>query len=172
MTVAAEAEVTEATVKTAEAGTATAAAEALSAISATEAETLVSATVGASSVVSLTGAVDVDAESTVRAVDSSVIFEVASASAKILESGNTTSAILVTLVAAVSVLKLLEISVARTDTSDSLDISGVASIVGDATSVVVVVLVAEVVVIGAMVPCTEIVCPAAIAVVGVVLIAK
>ena len=164
VSVATEAKVTEATAKTAEA-------TAAALVSATEAETLVSATVGASSVVALAGTVDVDAESTVGAVDSSVILEVASASAEVLEGGDAASAVLVTLVAAVGVLELLEVSVAGSDTSDSLDISGVTSIVGDATGVVVVVLVSEVVVVGTVVPCAEVVGPAAIAVVGVVLIA-
>ena len=90
---------------------------------------------------------------------------------EVLEGSNAAAAVLLTLVAAVGVLELLEVSVSTTNASNSLDISGVTSIVGDTTGVVVVVLVAEVIVVGSVVPGSEVVGPAAIAVVGLVLIA-
>ena len=79
---------------------------------------------------------------------------VASAVIEVLKRCNAESAILVALVTAVSVLELFKISVTLSNTPDSLNICGVTSIVSNATSVVVVVLVAEVVVVGTVVPGT------------------
>jgi len=95
----------------------------------------------------------------------------ASALREVLESGDAASAVLLALVAAVGVLELLEVSVATADASNSLDISGVTGIVGNATVVAVVVLVAEVVVVGSVVPCAKVVGPAAISIVGIIVVA-
>ena len=96
---------------------------------------------------------------------------VASALLEVLEGSNAATAVLLALVAAVGILELLEVGVATSDASNSLDISRVSSLVGDTTGVVVVVLVAEVVVVSSVVPGTKVVGPATVAVVGFVLIA-
>ena len=143
---------------------------AIATIAATEAVALIGAAIGALSVGTSSAALDLDAVSTV-AVSNASLALMASANVEVLESSNAASAVLVTLVATVGVLELLEVSVATTNASNSLDISGVESLVGDTTGVVVVVLVAEVVVVSTMVPGTKVVGPAAISVVGVVLVA-
>ena len=94
-----------------------------------------------------------------------------SAVIEVLKSRDAESTILIALVAAVSVLKLFEVSVALPNTPDSLNIRGVTSIVGNATSVVVVMLVAEIVIVGTVVPGTQVVRPAAITVVFLIFIA-
>ena len=96
---------------------------------------------------------------------------VASAVIEVLQGCDSESAILIALVASVSVLELFEVSVALPNPSDSLNICGVASIVGNTTSVVVVMLVAEVVIVGTVVPGTQVVRPAAITVVFLVFVA-
>ena len=69
----------------------------------------------------------------------------------------------------VGVLKLVVVSVAASNTSNSLHVGGVSSSVGNATAVVVV-LIAEIIVVSTVVPGTEIVSPAAISMVLFVLI--
>ena len=69
----------------------------------------------------------------------------------------------------VGVLKLVVVSIAATNTSNSLHVSGVSSSVGNTTAVVVV-LVAEIIVVSTVVPGTEIVGPATISMVLIVLI--
>ena len=143
---------------------------AIATIAATEAVALIGAAIRALSVGTSSAALNLDAISTVSVSDASFAL-MASALVEVLESSNAASAVLVTLVATVGVLELFEVSVATTNASNSLDISGVESLVGDTTGVVVVVLVAEVVVVSTVVPGTKVVGPAAISVVGVVLVA-
>ena len=120
------------------------------------------ATIGALSVRDISVAIYINTVTTVAVSVSAVavimflIFSksVASAVIEVLKRCNAESAILVALVAAVSVLELFKISVALSNTSDSLNICGVTSIVSNATSMVVVMLVAEVVIIGTVVPGT------------------
>ena len=96
---------------------------------------------------------------------------VTSAVIEVLKSCDAESTILIALVASVSVLKLFEVSVALPNTPDSLNIRGVTSIVGNATSVVIVMLVAEIVIVGTVVPGTQVVRPAAITVVFLIFVA-
>ena len=166
-------ETTEAATETAETESAQVSAIAAVAVAAAETLALVSAAIATLAVVNLAGALNCHAESAVATEgETSLSAELMlSATGKIGERGNTSSAVLVALVAAVSILELLEVGVAGTDASDSLDISRVTSLISNATVVAIVMLVAEVVVVGTVVPCAEVVGPAAIAVVGVVLIA-
>ena len=138
-------------------------------VSASEAVVLAGATVGAILVVSLDLAVDANTLSAVGLTDADTEV-VAGSVSKILEGGNSVSAVLVTVVTSVGVLELLEVGIGATSSSVSLLVDGVVSIVGDTTGVVVVVLLAEVVVVSTVVPGTEVVGPAAISVVTVVLI--
>ena len=140
-----------------------------SVVSASEAVVLAGATVGAILVVSLDLAVDANTLSAVGLTDADTEV-VAGSVSKIGEGGNSVSAVLVTVVTSVGVLELLEVGIGATSSSVSLLVDGVVSIVGDTTGVVVVVLLAEVVVVSTVVPGTEVVGPAAISVVTVVLI--
>ena len=81
------------------------------------------------------------------------------------------SSVLFALVASVCVLNFLEVSVATTNASYSLHISGVTRFVGTIVMSVVM-LVAEIIVVGTMVPGSEIVGPATISVVPLVDIAE
>jgi len=143
---------------------------AVAAVAATKTVALVVATVRLVVVRPLGLSSDTNTVSLVTGSDSLSV-RVTSAVLEVLEGTNAVASVLLTLVAAVGVLELLEVGVAATDASDSLDISGVGSLVGDTTSVVVVVLGAEVVVVGSVVPGTKVVGPATVAVVGFVLIA-
>ena len=140
-----------------------------SVVSASEAVVLAGATVGAILVVSLDLAVDANTLSAVGLTDADTEV-VAGSVSEIGEGGNSVSAVLVTVVTSVGVLELLEVGIGATSSSVSLLVDGVVSIVGDTTGVVVVVLLAEVVVVSTVVPGTEVVGPAAISVVTVVLI--
>ena len=142
----------------------------VAAVAATETVALVVATVRLVVVRLLGLSSDTNTVSLVTGSDSLSV-RVTSAVLEVLEGTNAVASVLLTLVAAVGVLELLEVGVAATDASDSLDISGVGSLVGDTTGVVVVVLGAEVVVVGSVVPGTKVVGPATVAVVGFVLIA-
>ena len=88
------------------------------------------------------------------------------------ERSNTGSSVLVSIVTSVGILELLEVGVRATDSSVDLHVNGVVSVVGDTTGVGVVVLLAEVIVVSTVVPGTEVVGPAAISVVTVVLVAE
>jgi hypothetical protein len=77
---------------------------------------------------------------------------------------------LVSVVTSVGILDFLEVGIAVSNSSVSLLVNGVVGIVGNTTGVVVVMLLAEVVVVSTVVPGTEVVGPAAISVVLVVLI--
>lgn len=77
---------------------------------------------------------------------------------------------MVSIVTSVGILELLEVSIAVASSSVSLLVNRVVGIVGNTTGVVVVMLLAEVVVVSTVVPGTEVVGPAAISVVLVVLI--
>ena len=66
-------------------------------------------------------------------------------------------------------IELIDICVTFADQSLLFDISGVAGIVGDVTTSVVV-LVSEVIVVGTVVPCAKIVSPATIAVINIVVV--
>lgn len=142
----------------------------VAAVAATETVALVVATVRLVVVRPLGLSSDTNTVSLVTGSDSLSV-RVTSAVLEVLEGTNAVASVLLTLVAAVGVLELLEVGVATTDASDSLDISGVGSLVGDTTGVVVMVLGAEVVVVGSVVPGTKVVGPATVAVVGFVLIA-
>ena len=142
----------------------------VAAVAATETVALVVATVRLVVVRLLGLSSDTNTVSLVTGSDSLSV-RVTSAVLEVLEGTNAVASVLLALVAAVGVLELLEVGVAATDASDSLDISGVGSLVGDTTGVVVVVLGAEVVVVGSVVPGTKVVGPATVAVVGFVLIA-
>ena len=148
----------------------------VAAIAAAETLALISATIATLAVVDLAGALNCHTDSAVateRETETLLSAElVLSATGKIGESGNTSSAVLVALVAAVSILELLEVGVAGTDASDSLNISGVTSLISNATVVAIVMLVAEVVVVGTVVPCAEVVSPTAISPVSVVLVSE
>ena len=169
-------ETTEAATETAETESAQVSAMAVATIAIAAAETLalVSAAIATLAVVNLAGALNCHAESAVATEgETSLSAELMlSATGKIGERGNTSSAVLVALVAAVSILELLEVGVAGTDASDSLDISGVTSLISNATVVAIVMLVAEVVVVGTVVPCAEVVSPTAISPVSVVLVSE
>ena len=141
-----------------------------SVVSASEAVVLAGATVGAILVVSLDLAVDANTLSAVGLTDADTEV-VAGSVSEIGEGGNSVSAVLVTVVTSVGVLELLEVGIGATSSSVSLLVDGVVSIVGDTTGVVVVVLLAEVVVVSTVVPGTEVVGPAAIAVVLTVVVA-
>ena len=78
----------------------------------------------------------------------------------------TLSAVLGTVV---GVLKLVVVSVAASNTSNSLHVGGVSSSVGNLAAVIVV-LVAEIIVVGTVVPGTEVVSPATISMILFVLI--
>ena len=170
-------ETTEAATETAETESAQVSAMAvasIAAVAAAETLALVSAAIATLAVVNLAGALNCHAESAVATEGETLLSAelMLSTTGKIGERGNTSSAVLVALVAAVSILELLEVGVAGTDASDSLDISGVTSLISNATVVAIVMLVAEVVVVGTVVPCAEVVSPTAISPVSVVLVSE
>merc|ERR1719195_684756 len=143
---------------------------ATSEVSAAEASVEAVATIGV--VVEGAGglSVDTDTITTVGLSDADTLVVTSSVS-DISEISDSASLVLVTIVTSVGILELLEVGIAVTGSSVSLLVNRVAGIVGNTTGVVVVVLLAEVVVVSTVVPGTEVVGPAAISVVLVVLIA-
>ena len=171
-------EPTEAATETAETESAQSSAEANAvananaAFAATETNALVSAAIATLAVVALAGALDRDADSAVaEEVKASLSAEIVlGAPSNIRERGDSCPAILVALVAAVRVLQLLKVGVAGANASHPLDIGGVASLVSNATVVVIVMLVSEVVVVRTVVPSAQVVSPTAISPVSIVLV--
>ena len=147
---------------------------AIAAVAASEAFALIGTSIAALAVVALAGSLNLDTKSAIAVEETSPLPAevVLLTKSDILDGSNTPSAVLVALVAAVSVLELLEVSVAVADASNSLDISGVASLVCNATVVAIVMLVSKVVVVGTMVPRSKVVSPTAISPIGIVLVSE